>query len=133
MRTLLVDDDYTSIFLTKKLVQDAGYEQKFRAFQSSPEALEYVLTAGEDELPNLILLDLYMPVLSGWDFLAALQPYQNQLRGRCLVYILTSSLAGTVADRAREFSLVGGVIHKPLDALQLGAIQARASSQLEET
>lgn len=66
-----------------------------------------------------------MPLMSGWDVLEALQPLQPHLLGCCAVYILTSSLAPADTNRAREYPLVAGLLHKPLDQDKIQAIQAR--------
>ena len=125
MQTLLVDDDSISIFLTEKLFQREGFSQGLRSFQSPEQALSYVLRAAEQQqLPDVILLDLNMPVLNGWDFLAALQPYETQLAGRCFIYILTSSLSPTDKVRSQSISLVTDFIAKPLDGPQIQVIQA---------
>jgi CheY-like chemotaxis protein len=124
MRTVLVDDDYISVFLTEKLLKREGLGEDMCSFQSPEKALAHVQQAIPDEVPALILLDLNMPVLSGWDFLEALQPYEGQLAGKCFIYILTSSLAPSDRAKAREFPLVAGLIHKPLDSMQIQAIHA---------
>jgi CheY-like chemotaxis protein len=124
MQTLLIDDDSISLFLTEKLFQQAGLSQGLRSFQLPEQALGYVqqALAQQHELPEVILLDLNMPVLSGWNFLAALQPYEAQLAGRCFIYMLTSSLSPLDKARSKEIALVTGFIHKPLDSVQLQAI-----------
>lgn len=125
MQTLLIDDDAISIFLTEKLFQREGFSQGLRSFQSPEQALRHVLhAAAQQQFPDVILLDLNMPVLNGWDFLAALQPYEPQLAGRCFIYILTSSLSPTDKVRSQALSLVTDFIAKPLDGLQIQAIQA---------
>lgn len=127
MKTVLVDDDDISVFLTKTLLEDEGLAEGLRTFTSSVDALHYMQQAIPNALPSIILLDLNMPVLSGWDFLAALQPYAAQLTGRCFIYLLTSSLALSDAARAANAVLVTELIHKPLDEMQLRQIQTYVS------
>jgi CheY-like chemotaxis protein len=127
MRTVLVDDDYISVFLTEKLLKREGFAEDMCSFQSPEKALAHVQQAIPNEPPDLILLDLNMPVLSGWDFLEALKPYESQLTGRCFIYILTSSLAPSDTAKAREFPLVVSLIHKPLDSIQIHAIHAHVA------
>ncbi|SNR80400.1 response regulator [Hymenobacter mucosus] len=125
MRTFLVDDDFISVFLTEKLFQREGFGEGLHSFESPEKALDSVLHAiSQESVPDVILLDLNMPVLNGWDFLSALQPYEAQLTGRCFIYILTSSLAPADQVRSEEFPLVIGFIHKPLDGIQVQAIHA---------
>ncbi|MFD1467557.1 response regulator [Hymenobacter caeli] len=125
MDTLLIDDDSIGVFLTERLLKREGFAENIISYHSATEALAFLQRARPEELPRVIFLDLNMPVMSGWDFLEALQPQQDQLAGRCHIYILTSSLAHTDSDRTQEFPLVEGLIHKPLDSGQIQAIRAQ--------
>ncbi|TVT38389.1 response regulator [Hymenobacter setariae] len=130
MQTLLVDDDPTVIFLVKRLFQHEGLPDALTTFLSPVEALTFLRQqAPLGALPQVILLDLNMPVLNGWEFLDALQPLEEQLRDQSLVYILTSSLASTDTRRAQSNNLVAGLLHKPLDRYEIQAIQARVLEQ----
>src|SRR6476646_7281007 len=104
MQTLLIDDDPTIAFFTERLFQRAGLAEPLTSFQSPSAAVGYlqaqVLAATP---PRVILLDLNMPLMSGWDVLEALRPLEAALLGRCSVYILTSSLAPHDAVRARQY------------------------------
>jgi len=126
MKTLLIEDDPTAVFLTKRLFHHEGMPDELTAFLSPQKGLDFIraqLAAGLP--PEVILLDLNMPILNGWDVLAALEPLQEHLLGRCLVYILTSSLATTDLARAEAHPLVTGFIHKPLKRDELLAIQTQ--------
>jgi CheY-like chemotaxis protein len=130
MRTLLVDDDPTVIFLVKRLFKHEGFPEALTTFLSPVEALTFLQKqAPLGGLPQVILLDLNMPILNGWEFLDALQPLQEQLRDKCLVYILTSSLAPTDTSQANNNPLVAGLLHKPLDRYEIQAIQAQVLEQ----
>lgn len=122
MRILLIDDDFISVFLTKKLLRQEGFADSISFFRSSQEALSHIKQMLPDQLPDIILLDLNMPVMSGWAFLEALKPDEHYFIGRCRIYILTSSLAPRDTARSQEFGLVTGLIHKPLDSMEVQAI-----------
>ncbi|SNC60511.1 Response regulator receiver domain-containing protein [Hymenobacter gelipurpurascens] len=126
MHTVLIDDDSTSIFLMKLLLERENFSETITAFQSAQEALEYLQNALPDQLPHVILLDLNMPVMNGWQFLDALRPEAPELLGNCRIYILTSSLAHTDRARAEQNPLVTRLIHKPLDRKQLDGIREDA-------
>lgn len=128
MHTILIDDDFISVFLTEKLLRREEFSEQITSFQSPQQALEHVQQAIPDNVPDIILLDLNMPLMSGWDFLEAIRPQEAQLAGRCLIYILTSSLAPTDKIKAKEYGgLVAGVINKPLDRAKVHAIRAQVT------
>ncbi|MGY2133094.1 response regulator [Hymenobacter sp. HD11105] len=127
MHTILIDDDFISVFLTEKFLRREEFSEQITSFQSPEQALEHVRQVIPDNVPDIILLDLNMPLMSGWDFLEALRPHEAQLAGRCLIYILTSSLAPMDKIRAKDYGLVAGVINKPLDRAKVQAIRAQVA------
>ncbi|HEX8656312.1 MAG TPA: response regulator [Hymenobacter sp.] len=128
MRTVLIDDDATTVFLTTRLFQREGLGEALTAFGCPVEAVAFLREqALAGTLPRVLLLDLNMPLMSGWDVLEALKPVESQLLGQCVVYILTSSLAPADVARAAEHPLVAGLLHKPLNQRQVQALQAGAS------
>ncbi|ALW83899.1 hypothetical protein AUC43_01525 [Hymenobacter sedentarius] len=130
MKTYLIDDDHLGIFLTEQLLRAEGFSNSICTFESAEAALQS-LAQGEDEVPQVVFLDLNMPVMNGWEFLDALVPYEKKLRGNCHIYILTSSLALTDLEKSKHYALVVGLIHKPLDSKEIRAIQAQLENGLE--
>lgn len=127
MTTYLIDDDDLGIYLTEQLLRAEGFSNTICTFQSAREALEMLVKGKKETVPQVVFLDLNMPLMNGWQFLDALAPYEEKLRGKCHIYILTSSLALTDLEKSKRYGLVEGLIHKPLDRREIRAIQ----SQLE--
>lgn len=112
MKTYIIDDDQISIFLTKHCLTEAGFPGDFLSFLSAEKALNTILEEMPTAIPQVILLDLNMPGMSGWEFLDELVPFNPQLLGRCHIYILTSSLDISDTAKSKEYELVKGLIHK---------------------
>lgn len=123
MLTYIIDDDAISLFLIEQMLRLEGVGSPIRTFAGAEEALRVLLAAPVAEAPAVVLLDLNIPVMSGWDFLEALAPHAAALAGRCRVYLLTSSLALADMDRAQGHALVAGVIHKPLGEAEISGIR----------
>ena len=114
-KVFIVDDDEISIFILESFLMTEGFAEEFVGFLDAEEALQVLLDAADEDLPEIIFLDLNMPVLSGWDFLDALQPYEDKLLGKCNIYILTSSVDPAEIKRAQDYKLVVDYLHKPLN------------------
>ena len=124
MHTLLIDDDPITIFLTERLLQHEGLSSTAASFQSPTEALAFLLRQIPAGLvPQVILLDLNMPEINGWDFLDILKRHEVQLQGQCIVYLLTSSMVPSDKARAQEYPLVAGLLLKPLDKHKIQQIR----------
>ena len=122
MKTYLIDDDHIGSYLTEQLLRAEGFTDSIRKFLSAEEGLQALINAPPAELPQVVFLDLNMPLMDGWQFLEALAPYEEKLRDNCTIYILTSSLALADLEKSRRYSLVAGLIHKPLDRGEIRAI-----------
>ena len=124
MDFVLIDDEPIALFLTKQLFKLEGLSEKVIAFDDPEEAIKFLqrqILSGN--VPHVILLDLNMPKVSGWDLLGALGPYSEQLQANCFIYLLTSSVDPTDLTRAKEHPQVKELIHKPLDKLKIHKIQ----------
>ncbi|TDN39398.1 response regulator [Hymenobacter sp. UV11] len=132
MDTILIDDDPTSIFLTTRLLKREGQPaDTVKSFRSPVDAVAFFRKqAPTGSLPHVVLLDLNMPLLSGWEVLEALKPLEVSLLGKSAFYILTSSLALADMARAKGYPLVAGVLHKPLDRAEIQTIQARVQETM---
>ncbi|MFD2720051.1 response regulator [Hymenobacter monticola] len=133
MKTLLIDDDPTVVFFIELLFQRAGLADALTVLQSPAQAVAYLqqqVQAGTP--PEVVLLDLNMPLMSGWDVLDAIKPLEASLLGRCVVYVCTSSLAPYDAARAQQYPLVERLLQKPLNQAGLQAIQERAAQHAQK-
>ncbi|MFD2784768.1 response regulator [Hymenobacter rubripertinctus] len=125
MKTYLIDDDQLAVYLTEQLLRAEDFSNSIHTFGSAREALNTLLGEGQEAAPQVVFLDLNMPLMNGWQFLDALHPYKAHLLGRCFIYILTSSLALADLEKSRQYDLVAGLIHKPIDSGEIRAIQSR--------
>jgi CheY-like chemotaxis protein len=121
----IVDDDPIHQQITQIMIDRQGISNAMQTFSDAQEVLDYLQGHQEDynALPDVILLDLNMPVMDGWDFLAAYSRLHNALCRNVLIYVLTSSIDENDRERVSSYSFVKGYLTKPLSRdtiLQLG-------------
>ena len=124
MKVFVIDDDHLSVFLTRHKLVLNGLSEDIESFLSAEEALDCLLNCSEENFPDLVFLDLNMPVLNGWEFLDALTAHESKFKERCSIYILTSSLDLSDTVRTKDYPMVTGLIHKPLQNEDIKAIKA---------
>ena len=116
MEAYIIDDDQLSVFLAKTKLTLAIGSLSVIPFYTAQEALDSIMEKG---LPDLILLDLQMPVMDGWGFLAALSKFPPSKLRTCRVFILSSSVSEADAAKAESYEMVQGILQKPLQTKEV--------------
>lgn len=113
-KIFIIEDDPIATFLVKKIVQNSGAFNEICTFSNGQLALDQLIFDFEhtNPLPDLILLDINMPILDGWEFLDAVIKI-NKPR-EIPVILLTSSIDLDDIERSRQYSKVKGYFVKPL-------------------
>ena len=110
MKIFLIDDNNIDLLISHKLLLKYEPTLSIREFSRAKEAVT-VLQDSTEENPDLILLDLNMPGMNGWEFLEAIRTIEYQP----IVYILTSSLDERDKSMSAQYDIVRGYITKPLN------------------
>jgi CheY-like chemotaxis protein len=116
---LVIDDDDINIFIIKKIVEKTGYDINMVAKTNGQLAIEHLNTvlSSNQPFPHLILIDINMPVLNGWEFLEA---YDNlDVSQQVDMYMLSSSVYENDIEKAKTYKKVKGFISKPLSINRL--------------
>lgn len=123
---LLIDDDTATNFISKMLIKKSGITNHIETVSNGKQALEYLTNSGKYEKvgvdypkPMLILLDINMPVMDGWEFVQAYSKLDFYQKGEIVIIMLTSSLNPDDKERAKNIDAISGFQNK---ILTMGAI-----------
>ncbi|WP_299154004.1 response regulator [uncultured Christiangramia sp.] len=114
LRTIIIDDDDIVTFLQKKIVSKSGLDTDPLVFKDAYEALEFLEHEASQEEEYLIMLDINMPGMSGWEFLDHIK--KLPLDERLNVVMATSSIDRKDKREAANDPHVVDFIEKPLSA-----------------
>lgn len=113
---MLVDDNDTDNFISKRIIEITQFAKEVEVKNSGKSALDYL---GEhqdnlDRLPNLIFLDINMPIVDGFVFLYEFEKFNDKIKDKCKVIILSSSDNKRDIDKIVNNDHVIRFITKPL-------------------
>ena len=113
---MLVDDSDTDNFINKRVIELSKFTTQIVVKDSGRSALEYLeLHANQPEkLPNLIFLDINMPIVDGFVFLYEFECFGEEIKNHCKIIILSSSNSKRDIDRIIDNNHVIDFITKPL-------------------
>ena len=123
---LLIDDYEADNFLHRRAIKKSGLAAKITECLNGREAIDYLRAAGPDgerPQPEMIFVDINMPVMNGWEFLEAYSALPAEARPDGFVLMmLTTSLNPDDRKRAEENGLVHQLIQKPLTAARFAEV-----------
>ena len=116
-RILCVDDDPITLMLCKKVIQKSEFSKEIDTAVNGEDALRYFdgLIASLGDYPQLIFLDLNMPVMNGWEFLDAFskKKYLDRFTDTKVV-VLSSTIDPHDIDKSKEYPMVIEFLSKPI-------------------
>lgn len=112
----LIDDDKLFIFLVRKTISLTGIEVNITEFSDGQMAIDHLKeNAGNPQnLPDIMFLDLRMPIMDGWEFLQEYILIEPVLEKKNKLYVFSSSIAPHDIERAKDIGLVNDFIIKPI-------------------
>jgi len=117
MRVLIVDDDPILIMVCGRLMKITGFSDEVVSAREGREALqvlEDIFNSSPEKLPEVILLDINMPVMNGWEFLEDFKRLVMRFPREIPVYMLSSTIDQADFDKAKTYPVIKGFYSKPL-------------------
>jgi CheY-like chemotaxis protein len=115
-RVLLVDDDRVYRFAAVKTIASTELASEIIECNDGQEALNFIKQhiAHPHILPDIMFLDINMPVMNGWDFLKAFTFLIPEISKTIPIYIVTSSIDKSDIEHSKEFNAVTDYVVKPV-------------------
>ncbi len=113
---MLIEDDEVIVYLTKKIIKENPHVELGHVFSNGEKAIDFFKEYQNnfDELPDVIFLDISMPVIDGWQFLGEYNKIRDFLPKNISIYITTSSISQSDIIRAKNCNIVNDFIIKPI-------------------
>lgn len=116
LHILLVDDDRIYQFAARKTIEATGYADSILIYSNGEEAINYLRQSLKNNitLPDVIFLDVNMPIMNGWEFLDEYTRLKEDVNKPVLIYVVSSSVDEFDVNKSRQYDSVKGYIVKPV-------------------
>lgn len=110
---LLIDDDEPTHFLMNLMIRESGLNCEVHAVYSGIDALDW-LCDDKNPIPDLIFLDINMPMMNGWEFLEKYRLLPEEKKSKMVIVMLTTSLNPNDKTKAESIDEISQFVNKPL-------------------
>ena len=124
----MIDDDNIYQYTAKVLLESTGMTGQIYAFYNGLDALNFFTDHKDSNieiLPDVIFLDINMPVMNGWEFLEEYQKIYQSLAKSIVLYVVSSSVDTVDMVKSRSFSAVTDYLIKPVNRIKFMELIAR--------
>lgn len=115
-KACIIDDDKLYVSLIKMLIKKNKLDVELLIFENGKVAFDYFkeeISKETPKLPEVILLDLNMPIMDGWEFLTAIEPYADKLTSK--LHVVSSTINPSEVRKAKNHSFVSDFMTKPIN------------------
>jgi CheY-like chemotaxis protein len=116
---MLIDDNEIDNLINQKMIEAASIADNIYTHTGAKSAIEFLrnmerLDVAEKVLPDVIFLDIDMPLMDGFQFLDEFEKLSDMTRKKCRIVMLTSSINPQDFSRSKKYSNVKLYLNKPL-------------------
>lgn len=125
---LCVDDDPITLMLCKKVITKANFSNTIITAKNGEEALQYfnsILNKEDNKIPNLIFLDLNMPVMDGWEFLDNFSLNKFSQVNSTKIVVLSSTIDPEDLQKSKKYPMVIDFLSKPITTNMLNYLESK--------
>lgn len=120
----IIDDDPIFIYGTKRIIKEVNFCEDIIVYNNGQEGIDGLLDLFNANLPlpQIIFLDLNMPIMNGWEFLDEFGKFPNQHAEKIIIYIISSSVDPRDLEKVKDYEHVNNYILKPITPSDLEEI-----------
>ncbi len=126
---MLIDDNEIDNLINHKMVESVGIAEKIYVHTGAKSGIEFLKNIeklpeyADKILPDLIFLDIDMPLMDGFQFLDLFSKLSEATRAKCKIVMLTSSINPQDISKLKNYDCVVKYLNKPLTAKSLTALE----------
>lgn len=111
----LIDDSAFDLFIYEKLLIKSGITNSVKTFNSARDALKHLIGQAENLPDTIILLDLQMPDMNGFEFIDEFDQLPEALRQKIRIFMLSSTIDTRDIEKAKASQHIIDLLPKPLE------------------
>ncbi len=122
---LIVDDSNIDRFISETVIRKDGFAARIISYNAVDKGLEYLQSHADnpEELPEIIFLDVNMPVMDGFDFLNNFLNLPESIQKHCTIFMISATNSVDDFERIKSYPIVRKFFEKPLSIETLNAIK----------
>lgn len=122
-KTMLIDDSEIDLFIHRRFLELCNFSKELLAYKSAESALDSLKRLNGETPPDLIFLDLNMPVVDGFSFLDTFSKLPEKVTNHSRIVVLTSSNSATDREQVFLYRNVIKMITKPIKEADIDALR----------
>jgi CheY-like chemotaxis protein len=117
----IIDDDKIYQFMLTRLIKNNMLSERIVTFMDGEKAIQYLSENKADtkNIPDIIFLDINMPIMDGWQFLEEYANIKAELKKKIVIIMLSSSINPIDVERANKITEIADYIVKPIKSEEL--------------
>lgn len=129
----VIDDDPVYQYTVRRHVMNSKLADRIQVFPDGEAAIDHfrAFSGMPQELPDVVLLDINMPIMDGWTFLEEFVKIQPMLHKHIVIYMVSSSIHDADVQRAQSISMLSGYYIKPIAEQELRTMITRIEDGME--
>jgi CheY-like chemotaxis protein len=110
---IIIDDRELDCYIAEKLIKKTGLSTGTELFYDAVSALEFIEALAPKDQMTVILLDIMMPVMNGFQFIEAFEKFPHEIKKNYSIIPITTSLNKNDINKISHYESVTGVLKKP--------------------